>query len=69
NGFVLEFLSHYEESHKNPPSGKSFRDIYNVDTLEPTEEWLEKYNLVSDAIIKSGLDVHNRWKEVKQKAA
>jgi len=68
NGYVLEFFSKYEETHMNPPEGKPFSEIYNVDTLEPTEEWLEKYHTVSDAIVKTGLDINNRWKEVKRKS-
>jgi methylamine--corrinoid protein Co-methyltransferase len=63
NGFVLEFLSKYEESHKNPLPGKPFSEIYDVDALEPTEEWLDKYNKVSEAISKTGLDIHNSWKK------
>jgi methylamine--corrinoid protein Co-methyltransferase len=66
NGFVLEFLSHYEETHKNPPPGKPFPEIYNFETLEPREEWLECYHRVSDAITKSGLDIHNGWKAARK---
>ncbi len=65
NGFVLEFLNHYEESHKNPPAGKSFSEIYNVDTLEPNEEWLDKYHQVSEAIVKIGLDINKGWQANK----
>ena len=65
NGFVLEFLNHYEESHKNPPPGKSFSEIYNVDTLEPKEEWLDKYHQVSEAIVKIGLDINKGWQAIK----
>jgi methylamine--corrinoid protein Co-methyltransferase len=66
NGYVLEFLSHYEESHKNPPSGKSFSNLYKLDPLEPTEEWLDIYNKVSDAIVNTGLDIRNKWKNARQ---
>ncbi len=65
---MLEFLSKYEESHKNPPAGQPFSEIYNVDILEPTNEWLDKYHTVSDAIVKIGLDINNRWKDVKKTA-
>jgi len=68
NGYVLEFFSKYEESHMNPPEGKPFSEIYNIDTLEPTEEWLEKYHTVSDAIVKTGLDVNNLWKKAQRKS-
>ncbi len=65
NGFVLEFLDRYEGSHKNPPAGKSFSEIYNVDTLEPNEEWLDKYHQVSEAIVKIGLDINKGWQANK----
>jgi hypothetical protein len=57
-------LNHYEKSHKNPPSGKPFSELYNVDTLEPNEEWLDIYHRVSDDILHMGLDVKNAWKNI-----
>jgi methylamine--corrinoid protein Co-methyltransferase len=66
NGFVLEFLSHYEESHKDPPAGKSFPEIYDLNKLEPREEWLDIYHRVSDAITSSGLDIKNGWKAARK---
>lgn len=63
NGYVLEFLSHYEATRKNPPTGKPFAQLYNLDTLEPTEEWLELYNRVCDQIVAIGLDIRNKWKK------
>jgi methylamine---corrinoid protein Co-methyltransferase len=66
NGYVLEFLSHYEETHKNPPPGKPFSQLYNLEPLEPTEEWLELYNRVSDAIVDIGLDIRNGWKQARR---
>lgn len=61
NGYILEMLTHYEESQKNPPAGKPFSGLYNTDTVEPLEEWLELYHKVSDAISDMGLDVNNGW--------
>jgi methylamine--corrinoid protein Co-methyltransferase len=66
NGFVMEFLSHYEASHKNPPPGKSFSKIYKLDPLEPTEEWQDIYNRVSEAIVETGLDIRNDWKKAQR---
>ena len=66
NSFVLECLSHYEESHKNPPAGKSFSQLYKLDPLEPTEEWLDLYNQVSDAIVGIGIDIRNGWKKAQR---
>jgi methylamine--corrinoid protein Co-methyltransferase len=66
NHYVLACLEHYEESHKDPPPGKPFSEIYNLDPLEPTEEWLEIYNRVLDAIGTLGLDVRNGWQKAYQ---
>ena len=66
NSYVLEFLSHYEESHKNPPTGKPFSQLYKLDPLEPTEEWLDIYHRVSDAIVDIGLDIRNGWKTAQR---
>lgn len=66
NGYVLEFLQHYEDSHRNPPPGKPFSQIYKLDPLEPTEEWLDIYNRVSDEIVDIGLDIRNGWKKAQR---
>jgi methylamine--corrinoid protein Co-methyltransferase len=63
-GYITEMLSRDEGSHKNPPAGKPFADLYNVDTLEPGEEWLDIYHRVSDDIVHMGLDVKNAWKHI-----
>jgi len=64
NGYVLEFLSHYEGSLDNPNTGKSFPELYDEDTLEIKDEWLEPYYKVCDAISQLGLDVNNAWRKV-----
>jgi methylamine--corrinoid protein Co-methyltransferase len=65
NEFVLECLSHYEHVCDDPPIGKPFPEIYNVDTLEPLPEWLDIYHQVRNEIIPLGLDLNNGWKEVR----
>ena len=66
NGYVLEFLKHYEESHKNPPAGKPFAVLYNTDTVEPGEEWLGLYHRVRGAIMEMGLDLDGGWKKARR---
>jgi hypothetical protein len=66
NEYVLEILSQYENSHKAPPEGKSFAQIYNTDSIEPTEEWLALYHTVSDKLGKMGLDIQHAWKKKLQ---
>jgi methylamine--corrinoid protein Co-methyltransferase len=64
NELVLKCLAHYEGRLDDPDPGKSFPDLYDVDSLEPGEEWLEAYFLVSEALTEMGLDIHGAWKRV-----
>lgn len=66
NKFVLFCLSRYEESHRDPPAGKAFSELYNTDTLEPTEEWLELYHGVCDQLADAGLDVQKAWEKTRR---
>jgi methylamine--corrinoid protein Co-methyltransferase len=66
NDLVLELLSHYEASHMNPPPGKPFAELYDTDTVEPNEEWLDLYQKVREAIKEMGLDLDNGWKKARQ---
>ena len=55
NEFVLECLSHYEHTLANPNPGKPFPELYNTDTLEPGQEWLDIYNEVCHELSQMGL--------------
>jgi len=55
NEFVRECLSHYEHTLANPNPGKAFPELYNTDTLEPGQEWLDIYNEVCHALSQMGL--------------
>lgn len=66
NEFVLTCLSRYEDTHRDPPDGKPFSEIYNTDTLEPTKEWLGIYQRVCDQLADIGLDVHQAWKNIRR---
>ena len=65
NGLALEMLSHYEASHKNPPPGKPFAELYDVETLEPNEPWLDLYHRVCRALTAMGLDMDGGWRKVR----
>ena len=65
NEIVLELLTHYENTFNNPNRGLSFPEVYDENTVEPKENWLEKYYKVKDAIMKMGLDLDGGWKKVK----
>lgn len=43
NEILNEVLPKFESDLKNPPKGKSFPECFNVNTLEPSEEYLELY--------------------------
>ena len=43
NEILNEVIPKYEDELRNPPKGKSFPECFNVNTLEPTTEYLELY--------------------------
>jgi methylamine--corrinoid protein Co-methyltransferase len=65
NELVLELLSQYEKTFNEPNRGMPFPEVYDENTVEPKEIWLEKYYKVRDAIIKMGLDLDGGWRKVK----
>ena len=65
NEVVLELLTHYEKTFNEPNRGQSFPEVYDEETVEPKEQWLEKYHRVRDALITLGLDLDGGWKKVK----
>jgi methylamine--corrinoid protein Co-methyltransferase len=68
NELVLRLLDRYEATHmQGAPAGRSFAEIYNTNTLEPTEEWQAHYFKVCAELQSMGLDVENGWKAVLQR--
>lgn len=65
NGYVLEFVKHYEDTFDDPKRGYPFPDVYDEETVEPKEEWLDIYHQVRDTIIDLGLDLDGGWKKVR----
>lgn len=55
NEYVLKCLTHYEHTLANPNSGKSFPELYDLDTLEPGQEWLDVYDDVCQCLVQMGL--------------
>ncbi len=60
---VLICLEKYQDKLAEPNLGKPFPELYNLDTLEPTQEWLEPYLKVREALASMGLDIDNGWKK------
>jgi methylamine--corrinoid protein Co-methyltransferase len=65
NELALELLTHYEKTFNEPNRGQPFPEVYDENTVEPKEQWLEKYYRVREAVIKMGLDLDGGWKKVK----
>ncbi|MFZ2097633.1 MAG: monomethylamine:corrinoid methyltransferase [Anaerolineales bacterium] len=65
NEIVLELLSHYEKTFNEPNRGMPFPEVYDENTIEPKESWLEKYHSVREAVIRIGLDLDGGWRKVK----
>jgi methylamine--corrinoid protein Co-methyltransferase len=65
NEIVQECLTHYEHSLVNPNLGKSFPELYNTDTLEPGQDWLDIYNTVCQEFTQMGLNIDESWRKVR----
>jgi methylamine---corrinoid protein Co-methyltransferase len=63
NDLVLQCLAKYQDKLAEPNLGKPFPQLYDLDSLEPTQEWLEPYLRVKGALTEMGLDMENGWKK------
>jgi len=55
NQIVERILSEYERSYSDVPEGKTFRECYKVDDVEPTDEYLEIYEDVLSRLNELGI--------------
>ena len=55
NGIVKKLVYKYRNALAAPDIGKHFREVYNLDTLEPTRAWLQVYEEVITELKKLGL--------------
>lgn len=65
NDLALSCLAFYEQSIGNPNPGKPFPELYNIDTVEPGDEWLATYHQVRQELIRMGLDMDGGWRRVR----
>jgi methylamine--corrinoid protein Co-methyltransferase len=65
NDLVLECLSHYESRLGSPDLGAPFPELYDTNSLEPKNEWLEIYHNVRDGLINLGLDMEDGWRKAR----
>ena len=56
NEVVKEILAQYEAQIGEAPIGKRFDECYNLETLEPTQEYLDLYERVKGKLSGFGLD-------------
>ena len=55
NEIVKVLIPKYESMLGNPPAGKSFQDCYDLEKLEPTQEWRDIYLKVKRELIELGV--------------
>jgi methylamine---corrinoid protein Co-methyltransferase len=65
NQYVFECLSHYESTLADPRPGKAFPELYNTNTLEPGEEWLDIYHQVCQELTQIGLNIDGGWRKLQ----
>ena len=52
---VQEILPHYQATITSPNRGRPFNEVYNVETVQPTTEWLDMYYAVKEDLRRMGL--------------
>jgi methylamine--corrinoid protein Co-methyltransferase len=55
NEIVNQLIPRYEDKLKTPDIGKPFQDVYDLDTLTPTQELQDLYLGVKEELIEMGL--------------
>ena len=56
NEVVKRILDKYEDRFNDPPLGKRFDECYNLQTLQPTPEYLDLYEQIKEQLTGFGLD-------------
>jgi methylamine--corrinoid protein Co-methyltransferase len=56
NEMVKEILPRYESRMADPPLGKRFDECYDLETLQPTPEYLDLYGQCRETLRGIGLD-------------
>jgi methylamine--corrinoid protein Co-methyltransferase len=53
---VKQILIQYEHKFSDPPLGKRFDECYDLDTIQPAQEYLDLYEQIKEKLTKFGLD-------------
>ena len=64
NDTVLGLVHKFEGIMNDPPQGKPFSELYNLNSLEPLPEWLDVYHQVREELVKMGLDIDNALRKI-----
>lgn len=56
NEIVKKILIEYESNIKEAPLGKKFEECYNLDTVQPTREYLDLYSRCKEKLSRFGMD-------------
>jgi methylamine--corrinoid protein Co-methyltransferase len=56
NDIIEKTIAWYEKFYYNLPVGKAFQDCYNVDDIEPSEEYVAVYDSALDILSNCGID-------------
>ena len=56
NEIIKQILDQYEDQLAEAPIGKRFDECYNLESLEPTQEYIELYGRIKDKLSGFGLD-------------
>ncbi|MGD2269826.1 MAG: monomethylamine:corrinoid methyltransferase [Desulfobacterales bacterium] len=56
NEMVKQMLSRYENQFGDPPLGKRFDECYELETLQPTREYLDLYEKIKEKLTALGLN-------------
>jgi methylamine--corrinoid protein Co-methyltransferase len=57
NAILNKLVPRYRNALPNANIGKHFRDVYNLETLQPTREWLQVYEQVVNELSMMGLSL------------
>jgi methylamine--corrinoid protein Co-methyltransferase len=57
SALVAELLTRYQATLPNPNRGKPFPEVYDVETVQPKQEWLDLYYDVKEDLTRIGLSM------------
>lgn len=56
NNIIDRIIGEYEVNYYNPPKGKTFQECYDLDNIQPTDEYLDVYENALSKLSDCGID-------------